>query len=81
MHPIYAEKTIPLAELGQIASQILAQAEGDPVALLQNDRPKAYILSAAHYEHLMELLEDMEDAQTVRERAGGPFVDVNINDL
>lgn len=80
MHNIYAEKTISLNELGNIP-QILAQAEGDPVAVLYNDKPQAYLLSAAHYESLMELLEDMEDAKLLAERFGGPFVDVDINDL
>ncbi|MDR3073618.1 MAG: prevent-host-death protein, partial [Deltaproteobacteria bacterium] len=38
-------------------------------------------LSAAHYEQLLDRLEDLEDIKLVRERADGPFVEVDIRAL
>lgn len=81
MQNIYAEKTVSLAELKENFSKVIALAEDDPVAVLNHNKPEAYLLSAAHYERLVELLEDLEDAKVVRARLDGPFVDVDINDL
>ena len=65
-------------------ASILAQADDQPVAVLNHNRPEAYLLSAAHYERLvthLEDLEDLEDAARVRERSEGPFVEVSLDDL
>jgi antitoxin StbD len=51
------------------------------VAVLNHNRPEAYLLPAAHYERLMAYLEDLEDAKVVRERAAGPFVEVSPDEL
>jgi len=81
MQTIYANKTVSVTELKRNLSSVLSQAGDDPVAVLNHNRPEAYLLSASHYEHLLERLEDLEDARLVQERSGGPFVDVDINEL
>ncbi|EGJ49552.1 type II toxin-antitoxin system Phd/YefM family antitoxin [Desulfocurvibacter africanus] len=81
MHTIYATKTISVTELKRNLSTVLSQAGDDPVAVLNHNRPEAYLLSAAHYERLLERLEDLEDAKLAQERAAGPFVEVNIDEL
>ena len=81
MQTIHAEKTVSVTELKRNFSAILSQAEGDPVAVLNHNRPEAYLLSAAHYERLLERLEDLEDMKLVQERSGGPFVEVGLNEL
>ncbi len=81
MQTVYAEKTVSVTELKRNFSAILIQAEDDPVAVLNHNRPEAYLLSAAHYERLLERLEDLEDIKLVQERSGGPFVEVALNEL
>jgi len=81
METIYANKTVSVTELKRNFSSILSQAEDDPVAVLNHNRPEAYLLSAAHYERLLERLEDLEDTRLIQERANGPFVEVDINAL
>jgi antitoxin StbD len=84
MQTIHAEKSVSVTELKRNFSAILSQAKDDPVAVLNHNRPEAYLLSAAHYErllHHLEDLEDMEDMKLVRERSGGTFVEVGLNDL
>ena len=81
MHTIYAEKTVSVTELKRNFSNILTQAEGDPVAVLNHNRPEAYLLAAAHYEQLLDRLEDLEDMKLMQERAPGPFVEVGIHEL
>ena len=56
-------------------------ADDEPVAVLNHNRPEAYLLSAAHYERLIAHVEDLEDARLARERADGPFVEVGLSDL
>ena len=63
------------------AADIIRRADDAPVAVLNHNRPEAYLLPAGHYERLMAYMEDLEDAKLVRERADGPFVDVSIDDL
>jgi antitoxin StbD len=81
MQTIYADKTVSVTELKRNFSAILNEAGNDPVAVLNHNRPEAYLLSAEHYAWLLERLEDLEDARLVRERSGGPFVKVGIDEL
>ncbi len=81
MQNIYAEKTVSVTELKRNFAGILAEAEGDAVAVLNHNKPEAYLLSAAHYERLLDYLEDLEDVKVMCERADGPFVEVSLDDL
>lgn len=81
MQTIHAEKTVSVTELKRNFSAILSQAEDDPVAILNHNRPEAYLLSAAHYALLLERLEDLEDIKLMQERSNGPFVEVNVDEL
>lgn len=81
MQTIHASKTVSVTELKRNFASVLSQAGEDPVAVLNHNRPEAYLLPAALYERIMERLEDLEDAALVRERADGPFVDVTLGEL
>jgi antitoxin StbD len=81
MDTIIASMTVSVTELKRNFAGILKQADDCPVAVLNHNRPEAYLLSAAHYERLMAYLEDLEDARLVRERADGPFVEVDLDDI
>jgi antitoxin StbD len=52
-----------------------------PVAVLNHNKAAAYLLSAEHYEYVVEQLENLELAKVVKERQGGKTVKVNIEDL
>jgi len=81
MQIIHAEKTVSVTELKRNFADIIRQAGDDPVAVLNHNRPEAYLLSATHYERLLERLEDLEDVRLVQERADGPFVEMGLNEL
>ncbi len=81
METIFAGKTVSVTELKRKFSSIINETEDDAVAILNHNRPEAYLLSAAYYERLLEKLEDLEDAKLVRERADGPFVKVRLDEL
>lgn len=81
MDTIIANMTVSVTELKRNFAGILKEAEDAPVAVLNHNRPEAYLLSARYYERLMEHLEDLEDARLVRERSQGPFVEVSLDEL
>jgi antitoxin StbD len=81
MQNIYANKTVSVTELKRNLSSVLKEAGDDAVAVLNHNKPEAYLLSADLYERLLQRLEDHEDALLARERAGGPFVDVTLDEL
>jgi len=81
MDTIYSNITVSVTELKRNFAGIIKQADESPVAILNHNRPEAYLLPAAHYERLMAYLEDLEDAKLLQERAGGPFVEVTLDEL
>lgn len=81
MDTILASMSVSVTELKRDYANILRQADDNPVAVLNHNRPEAYLLPASHYERLMAYLEDMEDAKLVRERADGPFVEISLDQL
>ncbi|MEW5838402.1 MAG: type II toxin-antitoxin system Phd/YefM family antitoxin [Pseudomonadota bacterium] len=81
MDSVLSTMTVSVTELKRNFSSILREAEDQPVAVLNHNRPEAYLLSAAHYERLMAYLEDLEDARLLRDRLDGPFVEVALHEL
>lgn len=81
MNAMLATMTTSVTELKRNYAGILKQADDCPIAVLNHNRPEAYLLPAAYYESLLAYMEDLEDARVVRERSEGPFIEVNINEL
>lgn len=81
MDAVLSSLAVSVTELKRNYAGILKQADDAPVAVLNHNRPEAYLLPAGHYERLMAYLEDLEDAKLVRERAQGPFVEVRADEL
>ena len=81
METIHADLAVSVTELKRNFSNVLASAKGAPVAVLNHNKPEAYLLSAKHYESILNALEDMEDKRLVEERRAGPFVEVALDEL
>ena len=81
MDTVLSSKTVSVTELKKSFASILKEAESFPIAILNHNRPEAYLISAPNYEKLMSYIEDLEDWKLVDERKNGPFVDVNLDDL
>ena len=81
MAQVLSKLAVSVTELKRNYAGILKQADEGPIAVLNHNRPEAYLLPASHYEKLMDYLEDLEDAQLARERANGPFVQVKLDEL
>lgn len=81
MDTVLSHFAVSVTELKRNYADILKQADDAPIAVLNHNRPEAYLLPAGHYERLMAHLEDLEDAKLVSERAKGPFVEVDFDAL
>ncbi|MEJ7137920.1 type II toxin-antitoxin system Phd/YefM family antitoxin [Amphibiibacter pelophylacis] len=81
METVLSRRSVSVTELKRNYASILAQAENEPVAVLNHNRPEAYLVPAACFEQLLQHLDDMDDARLVRERASGPFAEVHPDDL
>lgn len=81
MDTVLASVTVSVTELKRNFANILKEVENTPVAVLNHNRPEAYLLSADFYEQLISSLEDLEDAKLVQERSGGPYVEVKLDEL
>lgn len=79
--PLYASQAVSITDLKRNTSSVLKALTDEPVVVLNHNKPEAYILSAARYEKLLDLLEDLEDAEIVRQRAGEKGIPVTLEEL
>ena len=81
MDRIYARASVSISDLKKNPSRIINEAEGAPVAILNHNKPSAYIIPAESFEALMERFEDYNLAQLVKEREKEPAVKVSLDEL
>jgi len=80
---IYAGYTASITELKRNPQALINNAKGEPIALLNHNRPTAYIVPAETYEELMELAEDLELGEIIEQRKyeKASAVEVGIDEL
>ncbi len=81
MERLFARASVSISDLKKNPSRIINQSEGAPVAILNHNKPSAYIIPAEAFEVLMEKLEDYEMGRVVKEREHEPSVKVSLNEL
>ncbi len=83
MKRVLADCSASISELKKNPTALLAEADGAPVAILNHNRPTAYLIPAETYEWLMNRLEDVELADLVHERQShiAEAIGVDISDL
>ncbi|QFZ92513.2 type II toxin-antitoxin system Phd/YefM family antitoxin [Synechococcus elongatus] len=83
MRPVLADLSVSISELKKSPSALLAQANGSPIAVLNHNKPAAYLVPAETYEALIELIDDYELAKLVEERRADKdqAVAVSLDDL
>ncbi len=68
MRQVLSSCSASISELKKNPTALLNEAEGAPIAILNHNVPAAYLVPAETYEWLMDMLEDSELAQIVKER-------------
>ena len=80
---IRVRKSASITELKKNPSALLDKSDGDPVIILNHNKPAAYLVPAKTYEMIMEKIEDYELARIrkKREPEKGQAVKVDIEKL
>jgi antitoxin StbD len=81
VEPLLADSSISISDFKKNPSAAIAAAEGFPLAILNRNRPAAYLIPAEAWAELVERLEDVELAALVRRRAGETPVPASLDEL
>ena len=68
MTQVLANYTASISELKRSPSSIIEQAGNEAVAILNHNKPSAYLVPSALYEKMMDVIDDYQLAKVVRER-------------
>lgn len=81
MQRVEADIAISVSELKKNPSQVMAQADGQAVAVLNHNRVMAYMVPAARFEAMMERLDDLDLAKTIQDRADEQPIRISLDEL
>ena len=83
MSPILSPFSASISELKKNPSQLIEQADGEAVAILNHNKPTAYLIPAETYEWISSLIEDQELRTIIEQReAEKPLAkDVRLDEL
>jgi antitoxin StbD len=87
MEKILSSRTVAVSEFKRATNEIVAEANGEPIAVLTNNKPSFYVISPSAYEELLEriweieitptLVKRLEDLKTGRTKS----IEVTLKDL
>ena len=83
MEPILAPSSVGISELKANPSAVLEASEDMPVAILNRNKPVAYLMSAKAWEAICNQLEDLELRRIaeMRLKDGQPTIRVRLDEL
>jgi antitoxin StbD len=83
MESVLANCSVSISELKKNPSALIEQSGGEPIAILNHNKPTAYLIPAATYEALMEKIEDYQLGLIVNERQHEKIsaVEVTLDEL
>ncbi|QHJ10502.1 Antitoxin YafN [Paraglaciecola mesophila] len=83
MRQVLADFSASISELKKNPTALLTEADGSAIAILNHNKPAAYLVPAETYEWLMDVVDDYELAKIVDERRGdlSKAIEVNLDDL
>lgn len=68
MQQLLANYSASISELKKNPTALLNEAEGAPIAILNHNKPTAYLVPAETYERLLKLLDDHDLDKIVEQR-------------
>ena len=83
MTQILANYTASISELKKSPSSVIEEAGNEAVAILNHNKPSAYLVPNALYEKMMDIIDDYHLGQVVRERLndGEGTIKVTLDEL
>jgi len=68
MRPILSAYSASISELKSNPSRLIEQAGGETVAILNHNKPTAYLVPAETFEWISQLIEDQELREIIEQR-------------
>jgi antitoxin StbD len=83
MEFVLAECSASISELKKNPSALIEQSDGEPIAILNHNRPTAYLIPAETYEAILEKIEDYQLGLIIKERQNEKIsaVEISIDEL
>jgi len=83
MESVLARCSASISELKKNPSSLIEKSEGEPIAILNHNKPTAYLIPADTYEMMLEQIEDYQLGLIVKERQHEKAlaVDVSLDEL
>ena len=83
MESVLAGCSASISELKKNPSALIEQSDGEPIAILNHNRPTAYLIPAETYEALLDKIEDYQLGLMVMERQHEKIsaVEVTLDEL
>lgn len=83
VEPIHASACVGISELKKNPAAVVAAAREQQVAILNRNKPVAYVVSPEVWEYLCDLVEDRKLAEAARESLAdeGENVELSFDDL
>jgi len=83
MESVLAKCSASISELKKNPSSLIEQAEGEPIVILNHNKPTAYLIPADTYEIMLEQIEDYQLGLIVKERQHEKksAIEVNMDEL
>lgn len=83
MTQILANYSASISELKKSPSSVIEDAGGEAVAILNHNKPSAYIVPSKLYEEMMDVIDDYYLSIEVKERLndGEESIEVDIDEL
>ncbi len=83
MKSVLASCSASISELKKNPSALIDQADGEPIAILNHNKPTAYLIPAETYEEILESIEDFQLGIIINERQNERIsaVEVDIDEL
>jgi len=78
---VLTDHVVSVSELKSNPKKALSSGNGAPVAVLNHNKPEFYCVPPELFELLADVLEDLQLAQTVRDRTNSKRVKVTLDEL
>lgn len=83
MKQVLADCSASISELKKNPTALLNEADGSAIAILNHNKPTAYLVPAETYEWMMDVLDDYELGKIVESRRAdlSDAIEVSLDDL
>ena len=84
MQQIYANYTASITELKKSPTKLLEMANNEPIAILNHNKPNAYMVPSDMFEKMIDIIDDYYLAQEVKDRLNykdDELIEVDLDEL